>query len=132
MRVAGGYVRDPNRPRMRLVWLEEVARGRVTWLGGPAHKRNALTVDRPDRIAVSVHGGSYKVYGFRRRVIDSDEAVIAASGNEDQMGTVGRPLFDLILPANDHLFGLFAGVQGSYPNLPIAYIGDDTFGRNFR
>src|SRR6266853_6258436 len=132
MRVAGGYVRDPNRPRMRLVWLEEVARGRVTWLGGPAYKRNALTVDRPDRIAVSVHGGRYKVYGFRRRVIDTDEAVIAASGNEDQMGTVGGPLSDLILPANDQLLGLFAAIQRSHPDLPIAYVGDNTLRGNFR
>src|SRR5260370_29265996 len=117
MGVAGGYVRDPNRPRMRLVRLEEVARGRVTWLGGPAHKRNALTVDRPDRIAVSVRGGRYKVYGFRRRVIDSDEAVIAASGNEQQVRAVGRPIHDLILPANNQLLGPFAAIQNSGPDL---------------
>src|SRR5580765_8437379 len=98
MGVACGHVGDPNCPRMWLVGLKEVARRRVSRLSGPARKRNALTFDRPHRIAIGVHRGSYEFYGFRDRVIDTDEAVIAASGNEDQMRTVGRPLSDLILP----------------------------------
>src|SRR5712671_4577835 len=117
---------------MRLVRLEEVTRGRVARLGGPAHKSNTLTISRPNRIAIGVDGGSYEIYGFRRRVKDTDEAVIAASGNEDQMRTVGGPLSDLILPANDQLLGLFAAIQRSHPDLPIAYISDNTLRGNFR
>src|SRR6267154_312187 len=117
---------------MRLVRLEEVTRGRVARLGGPAGKSNTLTIHRPNRIAISVHTRGYEIYGFRHRVKDTDEAVIAASGNEDQMRTVGRPLSDLILPANDQLLGLFAAIQRSHPDLPIAYIGDNTLRGNFR
>src|SRR5712675_3248400 len=117
---------------MRLVRLEEVTRGRVARLGGPAHKRNTLTISRPDRIAIGVHTRGYEIYGFRRRVKDTDEAVIAASGNEDQMRTVGGPLSYLILPANDQLLGLFAAIQRSHPDLPIAYVGDNTLRGNFR
>src|SRR5258708_37478575 len=116
---------------MRLVRLEEVTCGRVTRLGGPAHKSNALTIHRPNRIAISVHTRGYEIYGFRRRVKDTDEAVIAASGNEDQMRTVRGPLSDLILPANDQLLGLFAAIQRSHPDLPIAHISDFTLRRNF-
>src|SRR5258706_13192359 len=117
---------------MRLVRLEEVTRGRVARLGGPAHKRNTLTISRPNRIAIGVDAGSCEIYGFRGRIIDPDEAVIAASRNEDQMRTVGGPLSCLILPANDQLLGLFAAIQRSHPDLPIAYIGDNTLRGNFR
>src|SRR5882762_11789166 len=117
---------------MRLVRLEEVACGRVARLGGPAYKRNTLTIHRPNRIAISVHTRGYEIYGFRCRVKDTDEAVIAASGNEDQMRTVGGPLSDLILPTNDQLLGLFATLQRNHPDLPIAYISDNTLRGNFR
>src|SRR5712672_1081813 len=116
---------------MRLVRLEEVTRRRVARLGGPAHKSNTLTISRPNRIAIGVNAGSYEIYGFRRRVKDTDEAVIAASGNEDQMRTVVGPLSDLILPANDQLLGLFAAAQRSYPDLPVAHISDFTLRGNF-
>src|SRR6267154_291671 len=117
---------------MRLVRLEEVTRGRVARLGGPTHKRNTLTISRPNRIAIGVDGGSYEIYGSRRRIKDTDETVIAASGNKDQMRTVGGPLSDLILPANDQLFGLFAAIQRSHPDLPIACIGHKPLRGNFR
>src|SRR5882724_12181821 len=116
---------------MRLVRLEEVTRRRVARLGELAHKSNALTIHRPHRIAIGVDGGGDEIYGFRPRVKDTDEAMIAASGNEDQMRTIGGPLSDLILPANDQLLGLFAAIQRSHPDLPIAHISDFTLRRNF-
>src|SRR6267378_6269712 len=131
MGIACRYVRDPNRPRMRLVRLKEVTRRRVARLGGPAHKSNTVSIHRPDRIAIGVDAGSYEIYGFGRRVKDTDEAMIAASGNEDQMRTIGGPLSDLILPTNDQLLGLFAAIQRSHPDLPIAHISDFTLRRNF-
>src|SRR5438309_5726992 len=132
MRVSCGHVRNPNGPGMRFVGLQEITDRGVARFGRPAHKRYALAVCRPDWITIGVHSRSYEIYRFRGRIIDTDEAVIAARGNENQARAVGRPVFIVILPANHQLLGLFAPTQRNYPDLAVAHIGDDPLRRNLR
>src|SRR5260370_34550701 len=128
----GRDLRDPNRPGMRLIRLKKVACGRIAGLGRPPHKRDALAVQRPDRIAVGIGAGSEETHRLRVDIIEADEAMVAARGDEDQLRTVGRPFLRMILAAHDQLLGLLTSVYCSDPDLPIAYIGDDPLRGNFR
>src|ERR1700756_1509042 len=101
MRTASGHIRDPNRPRMRLIGLKKVTHGRVALLGGAPHERYAFAVERPNWIAVSVDTWSEKPHGVARQFVDTDEAVVAARGDENQLRAVGRPFFGMILAAHN-------------------------------
>src|SRR5262245_60526426 len=81
-RLAGRNVGNPNGPRMRAVGLDEVALRRVARLGGTPHEGDAGAVERPCRIDVIVHAWSEKGHDFRRRIVNTDEAVIASAGNK--------------------------------------------------
>src|ERR1700756_2065465 len=121
-RAARRRVRHPNRPRVRLIGLKKIANRRVAWLSGTPDKGNTLTVRRPDRVAVGIDAGSNEMHGLCRHVVNTDEAMIGTGGNEDQLRTVGRPFFRMILAAHNQLLGLFATIQRSDPDLPIADI----------
>src|SRR6266404_6099489 len=100
-RTASGHVRDPNCPGMRLIGLKKVAHGRVALLGGAAHECYALAIERPNWIAVGVDTWSEKPHGVAGQFVDTDEAVVAARGDESQLRSVERPFLGMILAAHN-------------------------------
>src|SRR5713101_4083653 len=109
---------------MGFVGLEEITRGSVARFRGPADEGDALGVEGPGRIGVSVDTRREEANSFRGDVIDADEAVIAARGDKYELGTVGRPLFGVILAADNQVIGLVDGVNGREIELTVAYVGD--------
>ena len=69
---------------MRAVGLDEVALRRVARLGGAAHEGDAFAIERPRGITVAIYAGRKVADTFCCDVIDGDEAVISAAGNEGQ------------------------------------------------
>src|SRR5579864_8488403 len=115
---------------MRFVGFEEISGRSVARLRGAADEGDALAVQRPYRIGVGVDTRSDEAHGFARHVIDADEAVIPASGYENKLRAVGRPILGMILPADDKLLWLLARVERSKVDLAVAHVSDDTLYRN--
>src|SRR5256885_4884409 len=60
-----------------------------------------LPVRRPPRHGVAIHRRSKVADGFSAEIVDADEAVVPAMGNEGDLRTIGRPLGRIILPAHE-------------------------------
>ena len=66
-----------------------------------ADERDLLAVRRPPRHGVAIHRRSKVADGFSAEIVDADEAVVPAMGNEGDLRTIGRPLGRIILPAHE-------------------------------
>src|SRR5947207_5568169 len=66
-----------------------------------ADERDLLAVRRPPRHGVAIHRRSKVADGFAAEIVDADEAVVPAMGNEGDLRTIGRPLGRIILPAHE-------------------------------
>src|SRR5690349_10421833 len=117
---------------MRLVGSKEVTLRGIAFLGWLAHKRDALAVEGPDKAAVGIHRRCDERNGFRCGIVDGDEAVIVARGNESELAAVRRPARLKILAAHDKLLRLLGGVQRRKPDLAILDVSDGPARRNVR
>ena len=81
-------VGDPDGPRMRFIGRDKISLRRVSRFGWSAHKCNVLSVQRPYRIPVTIHGWRDILDAVCSYVVDGDESVIAAPSYKRQFFSI--------------------------------------------
>src|SRR6266571_3148541 len=81
-------VGNPNGPRVRFIRRDEEALRGVAWLGRTPHEGNSFSIQRPNKIAVGIDRRRDELNCLCGYVVDANEAVIAACGNEGQLAAI--------------------------------------------
>src|SRR5882672_1121555 len=123
-------VGGPDRPRMRLVRHDEISLRCVSRFRRPAYEGNAFPVERPYRITIAIHRRRDVTNAPGSYVVNGDEGVIAASGDERQLSSIRRPLWIRTVASHHNLFGLLTAIERGDPDFAVFVVGYPAFGGN--